>query len=172
MGKDLLYCVGAVKLITSLIKCLKRGWFLFLDDTKKPRIWVYALSAKSNSLIARWVWTTSTNRAGLRGAHLPITARTRSCSTQERFLLCSCREILEHIAGTSSLVILSAYLQKTAGPSMVQNLSCSTYVNSVPLNAHFSPYCNPRPFMFPLLTCVCGYCWPSWSILPLVIKMK
>ncbi len=45
-------------------------------------------------------------------AHLPITARTKPSSTQERCLFGSCREILKQIAGTSSLVTLSVYLQK------------------------------------------------------------
>ncbi len=57
------------------------------------------------------------------------------------------REILEQIAGTSSLVTLSVYLQKTVGLSMVRNLFC---VNSVPLLWHFSLYCYPKIFMFPL----------------------
>ncbi len=43
-------------------------------------------------------------------AYPQITARTKPSSTQERCIFCSCCEILEQIAGTSSLVTLSVYL--------------------------------------------------------------
>ncbi len=43
-------------------------------------------------------------------------------STQERCLLRSDCEILEQTSGKSSVVILSIYLQKTVGPSLVRNL--------------------------------------------------
>ncbi len=45
-------------------------------------------------------------------AHLPITARTKPSSTQVRCLFRPCREILEQIGGTSTIVNLSIYLQK------------------------------------------------------------
>ncbi len=83
-------------------------------------------------------------------AHLPITARTKPSSTQEWCLLSSGCEIMEQTSGTSSLVTLSTYLQKTVWPSMVRNLPCSTYVTSVPIHWHFSQYCYPRLFMFSL----------------------
>ncbi len=40
------------------------------------------------------------------------------------------------IAGTSRFVTLSIYLQKTVEPPFVRNLSCSTYVISVPIHWH------------------------------------
>ncbi len=78
------------------------------------------------------------------------TTRIKSSSTQERWHLSSGREILEQTFGTSSLVTLSIYLQKTVGPSMVRNLSCSTCVLSVPIHWQFSLYCYPQLFMFSL----------------------
>ncbi len=51
------------------------------------------------------------------------------------------REILEQIAGTSSVVTLSVCLQKTVGLSMVRNLFC---VNSVPLLWHFFSMLLPQ----------------------------
>ncbi len=108
-------------------------------------------------------------------AHLPITSRIKPPSTQEQCLFCSCGEILKQIARTSSLVTLSVYLQKTVGPSIVQNLSGSTCVNSVPLHWHFlfiviPDYLN---FHYPqLLICWCGYGWPSWPILPLTNEIN
>ncbi len=58
-------------------------------------------------------------------AHLPITARTKPSSPQQRCLFSSGCEILVQTFGTSSLVTLSIYLQKTVGPSMVRNLTAA-----------------------------------------------
>ncbi len=82
--------------------------------------------------------------------HLPITARTKLSSTQERCLLSSGCEVLEQTSSASSLVTLSIYLQKTVGPSMVRNRPCSTCVTFVPIHWQFSQYCYPRLFIFTL----------------------
>ncbi len=70
--------------------------------------------------------------------------------TQGQCFFGSCREILEQVASTSSLATISVDLHKTVESSMVRNLSCSTCVNSVPLHPHFSLFCYPGLFMFPL----------------------
>ncbi len=69
-----------------------------------------------------------------RRAHLPMTARAKPSSTQERCLFGSGREILEQIVGTSSLVTLSVYLLKIVRPSMVRNVSYNTCVTSIPIH--------------------------------------
>ncbi len=83
-------------------------------------------------------------------AHLPITARTKPSSAQERCLLSTGCEILEQTAGTSSLATLGIYLQKTVGPSMVRNLPCSTCMNSVPIIDNFLYIITPDYLCFPL----------------------
>ncbi len=70
---------------------------------------------------------------------------------QDWCLFGSGREILEQIADTSSLVALSVYLQKKQ-----LDRQCSE-IFSVPLHQHFSLYCNPRLFMFPLPSKTDGY---------------
>ncbi len=65
-------------------------------------------------------------------------------------------------------------LKKTVGPTTVQNLACSTCVNSVPLRQLFFSILSPQT-IYVFLTrehCLCGYCWPSWPFLPFVIKKK
>ncbi len=73
-------------------------------------------------------------RAGLRGH----TYRSLQGPSLFGCLFGSCREILEQIGGTSSRVTLSVCLQKTFGPSMIQNFPCSTCVNSALFHRHFS----------------------------------
>ncbi len=60
-------------------------------------------------------------------AHVPITARTKQSSAQERCLLRLDCEILEKTYSTSSLVTLSIFLQK----NLDRNLPCSTCVTSL-----------------------------------------
>ncbi len=81
-------------------------------------------------------------------AHLPITARTKLSSAQERCLLST--EILEQTAGTSSLANLGIYLQKTVGPSLVRNFPCSTCINYVPIIDNFLYIITPDCLCFPL----------------------
>ncbi len=59
--------------------------------------------------------------------HLHISARTKPSSAQEWCIFCSCCEILEQIAGASSLATVSAYIIKNiwtvSGPkSFLQHL--------------------------------------------------
>ncbi len=107
--------------------------------------------------------------------HLQNTGMTNPLPTQERCLLSSVHEMLEQSSSTPSLVTLSIYLQKTVGPSMVQNLSCNTCVISVPCIGNFLYTVTPEYLCFPLPpipTSLCGYCWPSWPFLPLINKIK
>ncbi len=107
---------------------------------------------------------------------VPITARTKPCSTKERCLFCPCGEILEQTSSTPSFGTLRFHLQKTGWPSLVRNLPCSTCITSVPIHWQFSQYCYHRLLMFSLNTqsphLVCGYYWPSWPFLPLLNKYK
>ncbi len=82
--------------------------------------------------------------------------------------------MLEQIAGTSSLVTLSAYLWKTVGPPVARNLSCSACVNSVSLHRHFPLFRLPQTIHVSLTSenCLCGYCSPSWPFLPLINKIN
>ncbi len=97
-------------------------------------------------------------------------------STKEWCLLCLDSEILEQTSSTPSLGILSFYLQKTVGPSLVRNHPCSTSINSVPIHWQFSQYCYHRRLIFSLNTqsppLVCSYYWPSRPFLPLLNKYK
>ncbi len=99
-------------------------------------------------------------------AFLPITARIKPSSTQEWCLFSPGHEILEQIAGTSSLVTLSIYIQKTVGSLMGRKLSCSTCVNSSDIfHLHFSLCCYPDNLCFPYLQTPTGwydYYWPSF----------
>ncbi len=87
-------------------------------------------------------------------AQLPITARTKPSSTQEKCLLSSDCEILEQTSSTSSLVTLSISLQKTVGPLMVRNRSCSTCATSISILNTVTPdyLCfSLPPILYPLM---------------------
>ncbi len=76
-------------------------------------------------------------------AHLPIAARTKPSSTQERCLFSSSCEILEQTSGTFSLVTLGIYLVNGL------KFSCSIYVISAPFSFSMI-FCSPGLFTFPL----------------------
>ncbi len=54
-------------------------------------------------------------------AHISITPRNKPSSTHVRCLYSSCLEVLEQIAGTSTLFTLSVYLPMYSGSSMSPN---------------------------------------------------
>ncbi len=102
-------------------------------------------------------------------AHLPITARTKPSSTQERCLFSSGREILEQSVDTPSLV--TQYLSsKQFDRQWPEVFSCST---CVAIHWHFSLYCYPRLFMFSLTPNPrLVYVVASLPFLPLINRIK
>ncbi len=109
-------------------------------------------------------------------AHLPITARTKPPSTQERCLFCPDSEILEQTSSTSSLGTLRFYLQKNSwtviGPKSSLKHLRNFCPHSLTIFSILLPYTN---HVFSLNTQspsrLCGYNWPLWPFLPLINKL-
>ncbi len=107
-------------------------------------------------------------------ARVPITARTKPSSMQERWILSSDCGILEQIPAQScNPQYLSSKNRWTAnGPkSSLQHLciffsySLTIFSNILPQTTNVSPY--PR-----ILISLCGHCWSSWLVLPLTNKYR
>ncbi len=79
-------------------------------------------------------------------AHLPITARSKPSSTQERCLLRSDCEILKQTSSTSTIVTLSIYLRKAVGFSFVRNLPCNFCPHSLTI---FTILLSKTIYVFP-----------------------
>ncbi len=93
-------------------------------------------------------------------AYLPITARTKPSSTQARCLFCSCREILEQIGGTSTIVTLSIYLQKQLDRQWSEMFPAAPVQILFPFIEIFLDTVTPYYLCFPYpqtLTSLCGY---------------